>query len=225
MPNTIHTTALGVGIVLLLAGCGGQPDDAPAQTAPRVSVSIAPARSAASAAMAPTPPSAVNDVAAAAPDGEMPQLRQQLALLKREVAEIRQQLTRLPGAALSTEPTPDPRTDPNARLEAERVEQQRIASTDAAFRGEKEDARWSQGTVSAVRAALGEVDESFRNQVRSVECRSQSCRVVIGGDNSGRAQQDLSSVMNRLAATLPKVTAGQIDAGDGQQAMVLYLSR
>jgi hypothetical protein len=31
--------------------------------------------------------------------------------------------------------------------------------------------------------------------------------------------------MNRLAATLPNVTAGQIDPGDGRQAMVLYLSR
>jgi hypothetical protein len=31
--------------------------------------------------------------------------------------------------------------------------------------------------------------------------------------------------MNRLAAILPTMTAGQIDQGDGRQATVLYLSR
>ena len=223
MLNTIHSTALGVGTLLLLAGCGGQPDGAPAPTEQRAQVSGAPAPSVPGAAIAPAPMHVASG--AAAPDGETTSLKQQVALLRREVAEIRQQMVRMPGAALSAEAGPNPRTDPTARLEAEHVEQQRIASTEAAFRGEKEDSRWSQGTVASVRAALGEAEESLRNQVRSVECRSQSCRVVIGGDTSGPAGQGLSSVMMQLAATLPNVTAGQIDQGDGRQATVLYLSR
>jgi hypothetical protein len=162
---------------------------------------------------------------AAVSDDEMAQTKQQFALLRREVAEIRQQLARMPGSAPSAEAALDPRSDPNARLEAERVEQQRIASTEAAFRSENEDARWSQGTVASVRAAFGEADESLRNQVSSVECRSQSCRVVIGGNTSGPAGRDLPLVMSQLGATLPNVTAGQIDQGDGRQATVLYLSR
>src|SRR5207344_3110092 len=100
-------------------------------------------------------------------DREMAQVKQQLALLTREVAEIRQQLARAPGSALGAEKMPDPQTDPDARREAERAEQQRMASTESAFRSEKEDLRWSQGAVASVRAALGEADESLRNQVSS----------------------------------------------------------
>jgi hypothetical protein len=222
MRKTIHATSL-VGALLLLAGCGGQLDGAPAPTEQRAQVSGAPAPSVPGAITAPAPVRAKSG--AAVSDDETTSLKQQLALLRREVAEIRQQLVRMPGAALSAEAGPDPRTDPAARLEAERVEQQRIASTEAAFRSEKEDSRWSQGTVASVRAALGEADESLRNQVSSVECRSQSCRVLIGGDTRGPAAQDLAAVMSRLAATLPTVTAGQIDQGDGRPATVLYLSR
>jgi hypothetical protein len=146
MRKTHQGIALGVGILLLLAGCGGQPDDAPAQAAPRAPASVAPVSSAASAAIAPKPVRTVDDLAAPALDGEVPQLKQQLALLKREVAEIRQQLARMPGAALSAQAAPDPRTDPTARLEAEQVEQQRIASTCA--------------TTSAASSAARRVDAS-----------------------------------------------------------------
>jgi hypothetical protein len=223
MLKTIHARALGAGIVLLLAACGGGQDDAPVRAERHAPISGAPARGDSAAARASAPMQVA--AGAAVPDDEMAQMKQQVALLSREVAEIRRQLARMPGSALNVETAPDPRTDPNARLEAERVEQQRITSTETAFRNEKEDARWSQGTVAAVRAALGEAGESLRNQVSSVECRSQSCRVVIGGDTRGPAGRDLPLVMMRLAETLPNVTAGQIDQGDGLPAMVLYLSR
>jgi hypothetical protein len=222
MLKTIHATALGVGTLLLLAGCGGQLDGAPVPAEQRAQVSGAPAAGVPGAAVVPSQMSVMSGAVSA---DETTSLKQQVMLLRREIAEIRQQLLRMPGAALSAEAAPNPRTDPVARLEAERAEQQHIASTEAAFRGEKEDTRWSQGTLASVHAAFAEADGSLRNQVSSVECRSQSCRVVIGGDTRGAAGQDLSSVMNRLAATLPNVTAGQIDQGDGRQATVLYLSR
>jgi hypothetical protein len=223
MLKTIHATTMGVGTLLLLAGCGGQPDETPAQTEQHTQVSGAPNPSAARTAIAPAP---MRVAASAAVSGdETTSLKQQVALLRREVSEIRQQLARMPASAPSAETAPDPRSDPTARLEAERVEQQRIASTEAAFRNEKEDPRWSQGTAASLRAAFGQAGESLRNQVSSVECRSQSCRVVIGGDASGSAAQDLPLVMSQLGATLSSVTAGQIDQGDGQKSMVLYLSR
>ncbi len=223
MLKTIRATTLGMGTLLLLAACGGQLDGAPVPTEQGAQISGTPARSVPDAAIAPSQMRVMSGATESA--DETTSLKQQVVLLRREVAEIRQQLGRMPGAAPSAEAAPDPRTDPAARLEAERAEQQRIASTEAAFRGEKEDPRWSRGTVASVRAAFGEADESLRNQVSSVECRSQSCRVVIGGDTAGPAGQGLSAVMMHLAATLPKVTAGQIDQGDGRQATVLYLSR
>lgn len=223
MLRTLRVTTLGAGVVLLLAACGGEPDGAPVPTEQHTQLSGTPSPSVPDAAIAP-PQMGVMSGATVSAD-ETTSLKQQVALLRREVAEIRQQLLRMPGAALSAETVPNPRTDPTARLEAEQVERQRIASTEAAFRDEKEDPRWSQGTVASVRAAFGEADEPLRNRVNSVECRSQSCRVMIGGDTGGPAGQDLSSVMMRLAATLPKATAGQIDQGDGRPATVLYLSR
>ncbi len=219
MPKTIHVTPLGLGTLLLLAACGGQPDDTAAQAGQRAHVASA---SVSSAPLASAPATVRAVAGAVAADDETTSLKQQVAMLRREVAEIRQQLARVPGASISVETPLDPHTDPAARAEAE---QQRIATTEAAFRSEKEDARWSQGTVASVRAAFGQADEALRNRVSSVECRSQSCRVVIGGDTSGPAGQDLSSVLIQLAATLPNVTAGQIDQGDGRPATVLYLSR
>jgi hypothetical protein len=222
MPNTIHATALGLGILVLLAGCGGRPDDAPTQAGqqrvPSSSARISSAPGASGSVTMQTP-------AGAASEDETTSLKQQVAILRREVVDIRQQLMRMPGAAATAEVSPNPRTDPAARAKAERVEQQRIAATEAAFRSENEDARWSQGSVIAIRAALKDADEALRNRVSGVECRSQSCRVVIAGDTGGSAGQELSSFMNRLALALPNVTAGQIDQGDGRPATVLYLSR
>jgi hypothetical protein len=223
MLKTIHATALGAGALLLLAACGGQLDGAPPPTEQRAQVLGTPVAGAPDAAIVPSQIRVVSG--AAGPADETTSLKQQVVLLRREVGEIRQQLARMPGAAPSTDAAPDPRTDPAARLEVERAERQRIAAAEATFRDEKDDSRWSQGTTASVRAAFAEADESLRNQLSSVECRSQSCRVVIGGDTRGAAGQDLSSVMMQLAATLPKVTAGQIDQGDGRQATVLYLSR
>jgi hypothetical protein len=161
----------------------------------------------------------------ASPDDDMVQIKQQIALLRREVADIRQQLARAPGTARIAEVVPDPRRDPNARAEAERAERLRVASSESAFRSEHEDARWNQGAVAAIRAALAESDETIRNQVRSIECRSQSCRVEINSDASGTLARDLPILLGRLGQSLPNVTAGQIDQGDGRQAMVLYLGR
>lgn len=219
MFKVFHTTTLGVGAVLSLAACGGLPDGAPVPTEQRAQVSSASGGAIASPQMRAMSGAAMSD-------DETTSLKQQVALLRREVAEIRQQLARMPGAAETAEASANPRTDPAARAEAERVERQRIASTETAFRSEKEDAGWSRGTVTAIRAALGEADETLRSRVSGVECRSQSCRVVIGGGNSpGPSGQDLSLVLMRLAQTLPNVTAGQLDQGDGRPATVLYLSR
>jgi hypothetical protein len=120
---------------------------------------------------------------------------------------------------------PNPRTDPVAQEQARQTERLRIASTEAAFRNEQGDARWSQGAAASVRAALAQADESMRNQVRSIECRSQSCRVEINAGPGDPMARDLPLVIARLGQVLPNVTAGQVDQGDGRKATVLYMSR
>ena len=67
--------------------------------------------------------------------------------------------------------------------------------------------------------------EARQSQVRSIDCRSQSCRVEIGSAAGPALGQVLPMVIAQLGGSLPRVTAGQVDQGDGSQATVLYLSR
>jgi hypothetical protein len=158
-------------------------------------------------------------------DAGLAELRQQVALLRREVADLRGKVSHLPGMDDVAARQPDSRTDPVALEDARQTERLRIASTESAFRSEQSDARWSQGATASVQAALAQADESMRSQVRSVECRSQSCRVELNASPGAAPAQDLPLVIARLGQVLPHVTAGQIDQGDGRKATVLYMSR
>jgi len=215
----------GLVIASVLAACGGPPADV---------VLPADAFSAASAAAGAAPPatristeSAPTGLAPPATDAEagLAELRQQVLLLRREVADLRGKVSRLPGMDDAAASQPNPRTDAVALEQARQTERQRIASTEAAFRNEQSDARWSQGAAASVQAALAQADESMRSQVRSIECRSQSCRVEINAGPGAAPAQDLPLVIARLGQVLPHVTAGQVDQGDGRKATVLYMSR
>lgn len=215
----------GLVIASALAACGGPPPDA---------TSPAEAPGAASAGLA-AAPGATATPAERAPTGQMQpaadadtglaDLRQQVQLLRREVADLRGKVSRLPGVA-DTEPhQSDPRSDSVAMEQARQAERLRVASAETAFRNQADDPRWSQGAAASVRAALGQANDSMRNQVRSIECRAQSCRVEINAGPGDPAAQDLPLVIARLGQVLPNVTAGQVDQGDGRKATVLYMSR
>lgn len=224
MVNSLRTSALAMTLILALAACGGRPDDAPArpEAGAPVSVLAVPARSSA------TPQHDTAQAQAgsvAAPEATLPELRQEVALLRREVAEIRQLLARQPGVAASAEIPANPRTDPDARLEAQRQETLRIASSESAFRAEQNDTRWSREAAANVRAAFAQADDTVSTQVRSVECRSQSCRVEINSAAGESLARDLPIILSHLGDALPHMTAGKIDQGDGRQATVLYMSR
>jgi hypothetical protein len=224
MDRQLQLNALALCALLTLAACGGRLDDAPQPAAPAQAGAAAPsAATATAAAIGP-----VEGGAGSAPviaEDPILRLSREVAQLRHEVSDLRQQVARGPNAAPpAAAAAPADRSDPQARAEAARSEQQRIASSEQAFRSQPVDARWSQGATASVRAALGDVDEGLRNQVRSVECRAQSCRVEISADGNGTAMRDLPMLVNRLGGSLPNVTAGQIDQGDGRQATVLYLS-
>ncbi len=224
--RTKSLPAFGPGLVLILvlAACGGRADDSPARSEAGAlgSASALPARSSATPQhdAAPTPATGV-----AASEATLPELRQEVTLLRREVADIRQQLARQPGLAAGAEIAANPRTDPDARLEAQRQEALRIASSESAFRGEQNDARWSREAAANVRAAFAQADDTVSTQLRSVECRSQSCRVEINAAAGESLARDLPIILSHLGDALPHITAGKVDQGDGRQATVLYMSR
>lgn len=217
----------GLIIASVLAACGDPPPDValPANAASAASAALAGASSPPNRASMSMESAPMGLAGASDADASLVELRQQVALLRREVADLRGKVSRLPGMDDVASRQPDLRTDPAALEEAQQAERMRIASTEAAFRNEQSDARWSQGTTASVQAALAQADESMRSQVRSVECRSQSCRVEINAGAGAGPAQDLPLVIARLGQVLPHVTAGQVDQGDGRKATVLYMSR
>jgi hypothetical protein len=207
-----------MGLLCMLAACGGNVSD-PAPS--RSDAQAAGENAAPPGALA--RPSAVRATPANSADAIVV-LRQEVELLRGEVRELRAQVSRMPGAAQAAAAPPDPRTDPAARQEAQQAERQRIASAESTFQAERRDARWSQEQTAAIRSSLAQAGDGLGAQVRSIDCRSQSCRVEISAAGPALGQ-DLPLLLSPLGASLPHMTAGQVDQGDGTQATVLYLSR
>ena len=61
--------------------------------------------------------------------------------------------------------------------------------------------------------------------MRSIECRSKSCKVEILDDGSGKVSQSLPSIMAQLGDALPMSQADHAVQGDGRVLMTLYMSR
>ena len=205
----------------LLAACGGDADTPAARADAGASAAASPPTVAARAAGG----DALSASAATGTADNLTALRQEVALLRAEVRDVRDQVSRMPGALQAAAAAPDPRTDPVARQEALQAERLRISSSESTFQGERRDARWAQDTTAAIQSSLTQADDAVRAQVRSIDCRSQSCRVEIGSAAGPALAQQLPMVIAQLGANLPHVTAGQVDQGDGSQATVLYLSR
>jgi hypothetical protein len=216
-------------VAFMLAGCGGPVDSNSADAASTAGSGAAPAADPSALPTAPGADAGQARRAAAAASAlaaeEALPLKDQVAQLRRELAELRRIVARLPNAAAVAAEGPDPRTDPNARAAAERAEQERVASAEAAFRREAYDPRAGQAQADSVRAALREGSEGLGNHLGSVECRGQSCRVELNADPHSRAMQELPITLARLGDSFPNVTAGQVDRGDGRSATVMYLSR
>jgi hypothetical protein len=212
-----------LGSLGLLSACGGD--------------GAAPPAAAAAQAAAPLPPdprlpaAAVDARADAARAGArggdtLDALRQEVALLRADVHDLREQMARLQGGTRPAAPAAaDPRTDPLARQEAQQAERLRVASSESAFQGERRDARWARDATAAIQSSFAQADDALRAQVRSIDCRSQTCRVEIGSAAAAALGQQLPGILSALGASLPHVTAGEVDQGDGSRATVLFLAR
>jgi hypothetical protein len=210
MTTTSLAFSLAVAAAITLcSGCGGSVTDNP------------PASEARMASPSAARPAGQRDTEATArqrvPDDIA--LAEQVALLRREVADLRIQLAHLPGAQQAEALRPQALSTPEARAAAEHTERLRLASAESAFRNEPEDGRWSREAVESVRGVFRQGDAAQRDDLRNVACRSRSCRIEI--DSAG----DVPRRVLQLAQAFPNVTAGQVDQGDGHMATVLYLSR
>lgn len=158
----------------------------------------------------------------AAGSTELGELRQELFQLRHQVLSHEQKL-RVGDPAASVPPQTEPPT-PEARAEDERRHREFVAGVEAKFRDEPHDPQWAAATAAAVQTALAS-DNDLRPLARGLECRSQTCRVEIADDGSGKVGKLLPLFAQQVGQSLPSMTADHVEDASGAATLVLYMSR
>ena len=161
-------------------------------------------------------------------DKEVAQLLQQVKELQGRLSSVRSQMAELSAGAAHAVPTRDEKPAEPLTVEEQRAQDRErlktyMAGVEQSFSNEKVDAAWAAGTSSRV-ATTFDGDEVLKGVARTVECRSQTCRVQIEDDGSNRLARRMPFVAIGLADVLPTISAQHIEQGNGRSAMVLYLS-
>jgi hypothetical protein len=154
-------------------------------------------------------------------------LREEVASLRAGISVLRRQGPKQPESASTSpdsQPGADVRSDTLARAEAARERQNQMEAVDAAFRQQAIDPTWSANSSSSIRNALNS-EEVGGIQADNIDCRSESCRVELRDDGSGRLGKSLPMLAQQLAGTMPNITANNISQANGDSTVVLYLSR
>ena len=92
------------------------------------------------------------------------------------------------------------------------------------FQKEATNAAWARSTTSALQSQLT-ASEALRTTMRGVECRSQTCRVELDDDGSGKMAKEIPLFIQQFADSLPSMQADHIDDGNGHRTLVLYMTR
>jgi hypothetical protein len=90
------------------------------------------------------------------------------------------------------------------------------------FRREVSDQNWAMGTRASIEAAMQ--TKSVQLQARSVECRSETCRVELSDEDSPATQESLEHLPQAVGDTLPTMQIARTDDATGHHT-ILYLSR
>ncbi|WP_437926368.1 hypothetical protein WMF37_46220 [Sorangium sp. So ce291] len=139
----------------------------------------------------------------------------------RERLEESEALSSADSSAGNAVPVPGDRSEV---AQQRRAWHEHMMDVDSEFRAEGTDPSWSSSTAVAVQRAL-DSSNAMRGKMRSIECRSQTCRVEIVDDGSGAVSKDLPIFVQQFAEELPNMQADQVDDGDGHRVMVLYMTR
>lgn len=167
----------------------------------------------------------------------------ELAALREEVAHLRDEVAALSATAstrsanttaqaiedlrrrvatLQQDPAAEePLRDPAALAAAERDRQVLMEGVENSFRHEPDDRGWADQTSAALREGLEEFPDL---DVRSLDCRSHTCRLELAGDGTGQAAELLSSFLMQIGPMLPNVMGNQIEYSNGSRSTILYMT-
>jgi hypothetical protein len=144
----------------------------------------------------------------------------ELAALKAEVSALRAEMKGERGDRRRT--LDDPADEAKAPNDDVRAWSERKAEVGADFEREPADPKWAPAMSSALRAAF-EADATLKPNLRSVDCRSETCRIEVTEDAA--ASKSLPLMIQRFGDSLPTVQADHRDDGHGHLTMVLYFTR
>lgn len=150
---------------------------------------------------------------------ELIALRQELAVLKQQV---RSQEHRLDAVGEAPPAQSDAVAEVVTPAEQERRSREYMAGVASSFRNEPLDSAWSAAKTSLVQTALA-ADPALRQRVRSVECRSQTCRVELDDDAAGRPNGAVQTFLSALGRELPSTLAERVEQPGRPASTVLYV--
>lgn len=209
--NTSRVALVAVSTVaLVLSGCGGGDEPAPAEA-----IAAAPPTLAQPVAM----PREGHTPVELSSSGELAGIRREVAVLRNEVAHLQQRLNQ---AGLRTSDA-SPLRAADA-LEVAQAEPERLARMEAEFRSEPSNPAWSRSSAARVHAAVAQIGDGVAERVRSLECRSRSCRIEIAPDESQPMDDTLPRIVAQLGEAFTSANGAHVDQGDGRQAGVLFLA-
>lgn len=172
------------------------------------------------------PPSHDDRAAGASPPGDRAAAPgpAELAALRQEVAQLRQAVKNQPAPA---EPTRTGPVDPEVKALETQAEQERrhrdyVQGVATSYRNEPVDPAWSASKLSVIQAALAAKPE-LRSLVRSMECRSQTCRVEFADDASGRPSNAVQSFVAGLGTELPSAIVERVEEAGRPGSTVFYV--
>ena len=151
----------------------------------------------------------------------------ELAVLRQEVAQLRQVVKnqrQTPEARdqAKTEPVDPEIKALETQAEQERRSREYVQGVAASYRKEPVDPSWSSSKMSVIQTALASKPE-LRQLVRSVECRSQTCRVEFADEGSGRPSNAVQSFLADLGTELPTAIAERVEQAGRPGSTAFYV--
>jgi hypothetical protein len=175
------------------------------------------------------PPNHDDRAAGASPAGERAAISEsaELAALRQEVAQLRDVVTIERQKPVTPDPAKTELVDPeiqalDTQAEQERRHREYVEGVAASYGREPVDPSWSSSKMSVIQTALASNPE-LRQLVRSVECRSQTCRMEVADEASGKPSNAVQSFLAGLGTELPTAIAERVEQAGRPGSTVFYV--
>lgn len=148
-------------------------------------------------------------------------LARELALLKRRTTLLEANVELLGVRPLEDDNTRDPTTAPEAPKPQTREEY--LVLRQRSFEAEPVDHRWADENSDGIHVVLSKLP-TMRGALRSLHCRAQSCRLELDQAGAEGLAEETMALARQLASSLPAMDTQEVDVGNGQRRLIVYLS-